>query len=535
MALKLYGGTDSNTGLEFMVRGETLERAKETAEFLRLQLDNADFLVASNFSEPIRLDSPQPTAPFPTPSAVNGESPDENVTGTAEFFTALRMDGVSESVCSTSNFPFYTVGESFQIIAWIEFINYEGGGEQTILANWTDDDSPGTKVYRLFMSNNILQFDISADGTNIFTTSVELDPVHGTSFWVRAAKSNNITALYTSKESPFINPSDITWVTEGVSTTTIVTLNTNEAALITAGAYMVDSSDTPTSDVINGSIGRALLIDTPAINFPGSSILLDMYPDRDYDGGNLWISNGPQHELWDLFGRANVGIPIAGGGTIAFIIDGSKYLDAVDSIAESITGLISLAVWAEVTEIIPGITRYFIGKGFDAEDENSWGIGMFSNSSATESNPLGLVGDGTDTDVVILGTANSIPLGEGLWMAMEYNPADKSMSFFVADSPINTAANSIAWTQIGSATSDLSGNTLLASNAIAIVGSFAGEEGKSVDAFIARALVFEGSLDAGTLRKEMYPDRDYTGGTEFISSTTPDTWFLNGDIATVQV
>ena len=168
MALKLYGGTDSNTPLEFMVRADNLEEAQKGAEFLQEQLRVSGFLVLDDFDPPVRLDAPLKRDPFPTPGIVNGgivEIPSDPFA----VYKALRLDGVDGSDASTPSTASNTLSSDFQVIAWIQFLNYEGAGEQVIMSQWSPDDNRIN--WRLLMNDDSLQFDVSPDGTNIFTVT----------------------------------------------------------------------------------------------------------------------------------------------------------------------------------------------------------------------------------------------------------------------------------------------------------------------------------------------------------------------------
>ncbi len=527
MALKLYGGKDTNTPLEFMVRANSLEEAQESASILKDELTNVSSLVIDDFSPPHRLNTSLITDPFPVPSIVNGGVIESVIRQKLEVYEALRLDGTDNTSAITPRSNDNDLDNDFQIIAWIEFISYEGAAEQVILSQW--DPSTTAKRFRFLMNNDSLQFDVSSDGTNIFTISADIEAVHDTGFWVRSQieeeAGGSLMTLYTSSQNRFVEPENLTWTLVAEQAAVITTLNQLAPIDMLAGGdgnILTDVSNVP-----NGSIGRILYIAGISEVFSNNTISNDMYPDRDYVSGTTWTSASPQLETWTLEGRANVGIPIVGGGTIAFEISEGNYLQTFQELIDSITGTISLAVWIEFIELTPlNVTNYFMGKGNDTFTGNSFGLGISGDVFT-----LGLVGNGLDTSLVDGDIPNYV-VGEGRWLALTYIPITKIMNFYTSEDAINTPYADIEWTLKAVGLSTLAGSALLAASGEIYVGAFNGE--KSPDALIARALIISGELD-GTLEQEMYPDRDYTGGTTMTSSTTSEIWALVGDVPTGQV
>ena len=139
MALKLYGGKDINIPVEFMVRADNLAEAENLAALLQDELEVANFLAVDDFTGPIRLADPLKRDPFPTPSPINGgivRPEDFPVLPVGSVYRALRMDGVDNSIAFVDTDGVNSITQNFQMVAWIEFLEYEGAGEQVIVSQW---------------------------------------------------------------------------------------------------------------------------------------------------------------------------------------------------------------------------------------------------------------------------------------------------------------------------------------------------------------------------------------------------------------
>lgn len=521
MALKIYAGKDTNTGIEFVLREDNLEKAQEQATLLLEQIQVAGTLVAENFSSPKRL--------APSLKDDHYEFPPISPFVPIAEYIALRLDGNDLSHATSAETAENNFREDFQIIAWIEFINYEGNGKQTITSNWVTG-AVDDRVYNFLMDEGTLKFQVSTDGTNIEEVSVALDPVHGTGFWVRATYTPSSVipvalariTLYTSDESRLLELSQITWNEESFEE-----IGFNE--LFNAPIGLLVGSELTTTSNINvpdGNIGRVAFVQGNDATFSNNTVVADMDPARDTVAGvEQWDSQ--TGEQWDIFGRASIGVPIVGGGIIGFLLDGvdGTYISTPDPLPP-FTQSLALAIWVEFVTYPQAGEIGLIGK--------------FEGSNISQDSYQFSLVDGVDKGLIADGTVFEDRFGnddryvvkEGIWTAMEWDFNTGVFTFYRSDDPIGTVHDAIVWDEVFA--SDDSGlNFFNDSDQSIHIGAQNVEDG--LNAVIGRAFIINQDLK-GVVYAEMYPNRDYVNGDTFVSTTgNLQTWTLHGGVTIEQV
>lgn len=74
MALRLYGVTDPQSGMEFMIRARSDALAVDTVDLLQSKLNASGTLLSTNFDGPFRLESGLVASEFDINGTVNGVS-----------------------------------------------------------------------------------------------------------------------------------------------------------------------------------------------------------------------------------------------------------------------------------------------------------------------------------------------------------------------------------------------------------------------------------------------------------------------------
>jgi len=502
VALKLYGGTDSNNGIEFMVRADTLDGAQETADFLLSQIGAAEFLVASDFTPPIRLNTSLKNDNFPALSAVNGGF-DVSPQIVLSVYEALLMDGRDNTYAASSENIAASPINDFQVIAWIEFQNYSGAGEQVIAEHWVNDSN--IAVWRLAMNDTSLEFTISSNGIFFDSISADLDITHDTGIWVRAIYETEpvfdtrALTLKTSLQPRLIEPSDITWIPQNSAITTIESLDSVQPALRTIGADLNINPD-GTINVMNGSIGRVLLIDGISDDDIRTNVLWDMFPDQDARGTL----------------KQDLGLSIIGAPTFGVAVTPAS------SQTVGSNGITFLA-WIQFDDYTVG------GSIFNQGDVTP---GNFSYEFSVSNNQIVLLisEDGT---AVVGGVSDIIPFvdGEGMWINARYIGAIDNITFETSNDPNDTLYTSIIWDVISSSTAVLSAD-IFESSANLTVGGREADEDFSPSGIIFRALLLNGSTVGSPVGVDMYPNRDavkdatsWTSGSGF-----EEIWDLVGNV-----
>ncbi len=521
MALKIYAGTDTHTGIEFIVRADTFDDAQEAASRLVSDINVASTLVADDFSKPVRLATTLLQGDFPG-GAATGVNPIIPI----EIYHALRLDGSDRSFGFTASSAENNFISDFQIIAWIEFLDYEGAGRQVIASNW--DEGANLRSYTFAMEGGNLVFQVSAVGTDINTTTFLIDPVADTGFWVRAQFATlsigvGQTTIFTSDQSRLIDIEDITWVQKASDITSFEELKTNTVGL-RIGTETTTISDT---NVPNGNIGRIVFIQGVDGTFSNNTIIDDMYPNRDTTPGETnWFSQ--TGEQWQIFGRASIGIPIVGGGIIGFLLDGisGTFISTPDT-SPNFATTISLAIWVELVTYPQTGQVGFISKfdGTSAGDSYAF--------SLEDGDDFGFIGDDANGFGDKIGDDTGYKVDDGIWTAMTWDSNTREFTWYRSDDAIDTDHDAIVWTP--TVVSDPISQTFW--NVVSNVDIRIGSQGSTnaMNTIVGRAMVIDGALD-GTLYADMFPDRDYVDGTQFTSTTgLLQEWTLTGGVTVTQV
>lgn len=525
MALKIYGAKETHTGVEFVLRGHTLEGAQEAADILLSEINTSGTLIAGNFTGPQRIASSLKMSLLT--GTHNADIPIDPIIP-IENYVAVILDHSDNSYCSTPYDVTTDFRENFQIIAWIEFLNYAGDGVQVIASKW--DESSDDRVWRLYMDDDFLKADVSIDGINIASNGAagaDIAIVHDTPIWVRMEYltllgGSTILQLSTSDQSRFLEPDKLTW--NVVATNTIgespVLLHEDVTHGIIVGANTLGAAGTET-DVPNGNIGRVVLADSTPDDPFAISIQADMYPSRDYNlvtNPRMWTSQ--TNEEWTLNGRAVVGVPISGGTTLAISLDGdpTSFVSAPDGVSPFVSGF-SVAVWAQFSAG-DGLAYPLISRGDNLDFINFSYYYLLEDDFENR----GTISSGTSLQSITSNTIGEIPAG--IWYGWNSDGAGGT-KFYTSEDDIDTPFADINWVvNFTSAASIQDFNNL---DTTYNVGSFPGTTSDSLVGKIARALVIEGDINAGTLHREMYPDRDYEDGDDWASSTTFETWTFQGN------
>ncbi|MCH6574089.1 MAG: hypothetical protein IH795_02615 [Bacteroidetes bacterium] len=526
MALKLYAGRDINTGIEFMLRAESFEEAQAAAARLTSDLQVSGTLSVTNFSLPRRLAATLRSADFHS-----GISPFENPITPLEIYHALRVDGVDDAIATTPLTAENNFVTDFQIIAWIEFLNYEGEGRQVIASNW--DSGNNKQAYTLLMDNGNLVFEVSTNGSNTTTSSFAQDPTPATGLWVRAEFIKVDSAfggeilLYTSSSNQLTDLDKIAWSFKLSTNVFGDTLFDTGNLVLTVGA---ETTATANTNVPNGTIGRVAYIDGVSSTFSDNTVVVDMNPNNDADAGDTeWTSS--KGEQWNIFGRASIGIPFVAGGTIGFLLDGIDGTNiSIPDTSPNFDTTISLAIWLQFVTYPQDGDVGLIGKF--PESDLALAAYLFELSNGIDK---GFISD-DDSFGDKVGNDEDYVQGEGIWTAMTWDSSTKAFTWYRSEDAISTAYETINWTP--TVTSDPINEADWSISVEPIrIGSAFGINGV-VNAIIGRALIIDGELDSADLYAEMYPDRDYTSGTSFLATTgrlIGETWTLNGGVTVTQV
>jgi len=525
MPLKVYAGSDIHSGIEFIVRANNLDEAQQEADLLTSEIQVARQLVASNFSRPKRLASSLRDDHY---SSITREDPFVPL----EIYHLLVLDGQDLSRATTPISASTTLTNNFQIMAWIQFLNYDGAGRQVIASNWNENGDE--RVYTVAMDDGALVFQVSENGDDVTTVSFDLDPVHDTGFWVRALMADSgptasIITVSTSDESQLLEPGDVTWFQRASAFPTFNTLSDTGNFLFVGTESTTTFTDT---NVPNGNIGRVTYIQGTDSNFANNTIVADMNPNGNASiGDEEWDSS--TGETWSLNGRATIGIPISGGGILAFLLGGEvgSYLSTGDAVPD-FSGNFVLALWIEFVDYITDQDQALIHKGQGGASTQAYGFA----TDATENDEAN-ISNGT-TQSIVDGSTTEYVNGEGIWTAVQWEESVREISFYRSSDPLSKSFTTIDWTP------KTSGHIIPqtqwdATNAEDIAIGAQSDGTDPLAAIIGRAIVVNGLISGGnivgTLEKEMYPDRDYLGVEPMVSTTTGESWTFNGDISVVRV
>lgn len=191
-----------------------------------------------------------------------------------------------------------------------------------------------------------------------------------------------------------------------------------------------------------------------------------------------------------------------------------------DSAAASITGDIDLRAQISFDDWTPGANSAILSKYRLATDGRSF---LFKMSSANRLE-LTISSDGNATTTDYTATAaTSFTDGELGWVRValdvDNGSSDSAATFY-------TSTDGETWTQLGAVVNSGSTESIFDSTTRVNVGAYNNEATNNWRGYVKRAQIYNG-ID-GTLAVDFNPT-DYSSGTTFASSTTSETWTLNGN------
>jgi hypothetical protein len=223
----------------------------------------------------------------------------------------------------------------------------------------------------------------------------------------------------------------------------------------------------------------------------------------------------------------DVGVPAYYGN---FPGASGDYISTPDSAALDVLGDIELIAYAAATVWTPAAAQVLFAKFVYSTPNRSYQIFLNTNGKLT----LETSYDGTNAVSGQSTVAPSITDGSGLWIKANLDVNDgagnRVYNFYTSNDPVITTPASVSWTQLGTTVTTAGTTTIFNSIAGLEIGSdnsgdnrFAGK--------IHRAIVKNGI--GGTTVAD-YNANDYVTGSTFVSSTTGETYTLNGATSVVK-
>lgn len=283
MPLRLYGVIDTLTQVEFMVRADSDHDAEQAFALLNKELDTESESALDEFSEPILIEPTLTSKSFSETGTVNGRHL------TTPYAVAHLYRDIS--TISTPNSAANDITGSLTVIAWINWDIAQDSNYRTIISKQSTAPDLG---WDLGIQDRKLVLHYSTTGNDLIDLETVEDVVGiDTGVWVRVtfdSGTGNVT-FYESVQSQFTPQVDLTW---------------KQFSLVGGGFSVLNSPDVPVtvgsfpSDTTAGE-GDYYRVMGIASADPQGPLAWDMFPDRDYVGGNTWnASLSVAKEEWTL-------------------------------------------------------------------------------------------------------------------------------------------------------------------------------------------------------------------------------------------
>jgi hypothetical protein len=217
--------------------------------------------------------------------------------------------------------------------------------------------------------------------------------------------------------------------------------------------------------------------------------------------------------------------------TTQFIeLDGvsGTYVSTPDSAALP-TGSHAYIAWVAPDDVTPAGNTSIVSQWLSTGNQRSFAF----YTTTTSALRVILSEDGTaTTDTIASDDTLPIADGEGLWVAYTYDETAQEIVFYTSQQPIGTAQSELSFAQLGTAQSttvvslhDSTANLTISGLNNATANNWVGK--------IARVV----GIDSASLTATPAVDcdaGDYVSGSTFVSSTSGETWTLNGNASVFQ-
>lgn len=217
--------------------------------------------------------------------------------------------------------------------------------------------------------------------------------------------------------------------------------------------------------------------------------------------------------------------------TKAIVLDGmdGTFVSTPDSVANSVSGDITVIAWIQWDDY-SNASQTILSKWVVSGDQRSYKFEITENFGSGQlrfwisddgiDNPLAVSNIGIFTD------------GVGTWVRVSWADSTNAINIYTSADPLTTAYPSITWSSVGF-------NTVLTSTGIfdssSEVQIGADESAEVPTGSIGRTIVIASADPTAAAVNDMNPSLDYVSGSTFISSSTGETYTLQGNAVVADI
>lgn len=202
------------------------------------------------------------------------------------------------------------------------------------------------------------------------------------------------------------------------------------------------------------------------------------------------------------------------------------YISTPDSAAASITGDLEIIVKVSLDDWTPAAVQMLVSKFASTGNQRSYSLYVETNGTLVLTQST--LGTSASNGVFQSSAATGITNGAAKWIKatldVDNGASGRTAKFYLSD-------DGVTYTQLGTDVTVATAATTFDSTAEVMIGSYLAGTSLNLNGTVYRAQIYNGI--GGTLALDFNPG-DYLGGSSLVSSSTGETWTINGDVVVAQ-